>query len=252
LAGTDDADEQNNTILSWLQGVPLSRSETRPFSVYEPIKTDNSRDMVRSMILMLRAMGYRGLVALFDELERILEQAPKARNKAYQTVRQLLDNADGSGTKWLYILFAITGELLTAQKGFREYDALWERVRTDVAPQTGKPDKRAIVIDLEMTPFEEDQLKELARKVRAIHADAYSWDAEAQITDAVIDAYVKELFESRHGLSVSAPRVLVKSVTDILDRSEQDATYVPDADVSGEIANALTALEDDRKKKIWD
>jgi hypothetical protein len=250
--GTEEADEQNVLILNWLQGVALPKSETRPFGVYEPIKPDNSREMVRSLVLMLRALGYSGLVALFDELERILEQAPKARNKAYQTIRQLLDNADRAGTQWCYVLCAITGELLTSQKGFREYDALWERVRSDVGFTKERIDKRAIIIDLELTPFDDGQLVVLAQKIRAIHADAYGWDAAKRVDDEVIKAYVDQLVQSRYGLSISAPRVLVRSMIQILEKAEQHADYSPLTDVPGEIGDALSALEDDRKTAIWE
>lgn len=251
-AGNDEASEQNTLILNWLQGVAMPRSETRPFGVFEAIKPDNSREMVRSLVLMLRALGFQGLVALFDELERILEQAPKARNKAYQTIRQLLDNADRSGTQWCYVLCAITGELLTSQKGFREYDALWERVKSDVGPMKDRIDRRAIIVDLELTPFDDEQLILLAQRVRSIHADALSWDAERRVDDDVIKAYVDQLVKSRYGLSISAPRVLVRSMIQILEKSEQYEDYSPLQDITGEITDALTAIDDDRKAKIWE
>jgi KaiC/GvpD/RAD55 family RecA-like ATPase len=251
-AGTDEANEQNALILNWLQGVALPKAETRAFGVYEPIKPDNSREMVRSLVLMLRALGYSGLVALFDELERILEQAPKARNKAYQTIRQLLDNADRAGTQWCYVLCAITGELLTSQKGFREYDALWERVKSDVGPMKDRIDKRAIIVNLELTPFEDDQLVSLAQKVRAIHADAFGWGAAERVDDDVIKVYVDQLVQSKYGLSISVPRVLVRSMIQILEKSEQYPDYSALTDVAGEIGDALSALEDDRKTKIWE
>ena len=159
LAATAEGEAENDSILRWLQGDPLPRVETRSFGVYEPIKSTNSRDMFRSLTYMLKEFGYSGLVVLMDELERVLEQPPKSRDKAYQTVRQLLDNSDRAGTSSSYILCAVTPEVLTSAKGFKEYDALWERVKTEVNSSPKLIDKRAIIIDLELTPFDRGDLE---------------------------------------------------------------------------------------------
>lgn len=249
MGGTEDGAEQNATILQWLQGDPLPRALTKDFDVYEPIKAANSKDIFRSLVLMLKEFGFRGLVLLVDELERTLLQTPKARIKAYQNIRQLLDNADKSGALATYVLCAITPELLHNDKGFKEYDALIERIGPVALPGGTQKyiDKRAIVIDLGLTPFDKPQLVELARKIRAIHADAMEWEASERVTDEVITTFVEELHPRE--VEISKPRLLVRAMTQILERAEQDPGYNPMDDMTGEIAEAFAALQAQRKQE---
>jgi hypothetical protein len=249
LAATSDAEEQNEAILNWLQGQPVPKAESKLFEVYAPIKSDNSRDMFRSLVQMLKAFGYRGMVALFDELELILEQSKIARNKAYDVVRQLLDNADSSGTSSAYILCAITPDVLTNEKGFKQYDALWERVRTDLTADPKLIDKRAVIMDLELTPFQAPELMSLAKKVREVHGVAMKWDAEQRVSDQALQGYVDHLLG--YDLPVQRPRVLVRTVTQILEKAEQHPEYNPVADVAGEISESVTALTDQRNEAAW-
>jgi hypothetical protein len=253
LTATQEAADQNEQILDWLRGQPLKPMETRKFNVSGPIKADNARDKVRSLVQMLRALGRTGLVVLFDEVERIHEQSKGVRGRAYQTLRQLLDNADAAGTQYCYFLCAITREMLTSEKGFKEYDALWERVKIDLNAREGEPfDKRGLIVDLERTPFGRNELRELALKIREIHADAYNWDAALRVNDQAIDAYVDQVIQARGGLSVSVPRLIVKTITDVLEKAEQSAEFDPSGNVRGEVASAVRSLDDEVRTKIWE
>jgi hypothetical protein len=250
LSGTAEGDEENNTILRWLQGETLPKAEMKPFEVYDSIKLINSRDMFRSLVQMLREFGFAGLVVLIDELERILEQAPKARDKAYQTIRQLLDNSDSAGTQSSYVLCAITPEVLSSEKGFKAYDALWERVKTELGTSSSLIDKRAIVMDLELTPFDHNELVAMGRKIRAVHAAAMGWNASERVPNEAIDAYVNRLSQAE--LEISKPRVLVRTVTQVLEKAEQYPNYDPIGDVTGEITESVRALQEERSQETWD
>lgn len=244
LSDMDESKEQNDAILRWFQGEALPRAETRAFGVYDQIRSSNSRDMFRSLTQMLKEFGYAGLVLLIDELERILVQTPKAREKAYQTVRQLLDNSDRAGATSCYILCAITPEVLKSKKGFTEYDALWERVKTAGTGMSKFVDKRAIVMDLELTPFDRAELLAMARKIRTLHSHAMGWEAERRVTDTVIEAYVERLLS--YELEVSRPRVLVRTIAQLLEKSEQYPDYDPLRDVTDEISESVRILTSER------
>jgi hypothetical protein len=123
-------------------------------------------------------------------------------------------------------------------------------VKTEVNSSPKLIDKRAIIIDLELTPFDRGDLAKLAHKIRTIHSEALGWDASLRVGDDVIDAYIDQLFS--YELEISKPRVLVRTITQILEKAEQHPHYDPLADVTGEITESVEVLKDQRSNAQWE
>ena len=135
------------TLYEWFEGGRLSRSELRQWQIFESLSKTNSKRLLVSLILLLRHLGYQGLIILLDELETVLLQSASVRNAAYENVRLLIDNAEQG--HHLHVFFSIIPDVLLADKGFKAYDALWSRVRS--AGESRRLNYRSIVIDLHRT-----------------------------------------------------------------------------------------------------
>jgi hypothetical protein len=70
------------------------------------------------------------------------------------------------------------------------------------------------------------------------------------VGDDVIDAYIDQLFS--YELEISKPRVLVRTITQILEKAEQHPHYDPLADVTGEITESVEVLKDQRSNAQWE
>ncbi|HEY5866666.1 MAG TPA: BREX system ATP-binding domain-containing protein, partial [Candidatus Tectomicrobia bacterium] len=81
---TSDAREAERlTLYEWFEGGRLNRSELRQWQIFESLSKTNSKRLLVSLILLLRHLGYQGLIVLLDELETVLLQSASVRNAAY-------------------------------------------------------------------------------------------------------------------------------------------------------------------------
>ena len=189
----------------------------RQWQIFESLSKTNSKRLLVSLILLLRYLGYQGLILLLDELETVLLQSASVRNAAYENVRLFIDNAEQA--HHLHVFFSIIPDVLLSDKGFKSYDALWSRVRS--VGESRRLNYRSIVIDLHRTPLEIPELLTLGQRLRRIHELAYRWDAAAIMTDDFIEQVCET--QQRMGL-LPEVRLFIKQIVRYLDMAEQDGT----------------------------
>jgi len=204
-------------LYEWFEGGRLSKSELRRWQIFESLSKTNSKRLLVSLILLLRHLGYQGLIVLLDELETVLLQSASVRNAAYENVRLLIDNAEQA--HHLHVFFSIIPDVLLSDKGFKAYDALWSRVRS--VGESRRLNYRSIVIDLHRTPLEIPELLTLGTRLRRIHELAYRWDATAVMPDTFIEQVCQT--QQRMGL-LPEVRLFIKQMVRYLDMAEQDGT----------------------------
>jgi hypothetical protein len=208
---------ERQMLYEWFEGGRLSKKDLRQWQIFESLSKTNSKRLLVSLILMLRYLGYHGLIVLLDELETVLLQSASVRNAAYENVRLLIDNAEQA--HHLHVFFSIIPDVLLADKGFKSYDALWSRVRS--VGESRRLNYRSIVIDLHRTPLETLELLTLGKRLRHIHELAYRWSAEAIMTDAFIEQVCQT--QQRMGL-LPEVRLFIKQIVRYLDMAEQEGT----------------------------
>lgn len=201
--------------------------ELRPHGVLGPIAATNARDILRSMLSLLHRFGYGGMAIFIDEAENVQDYSKSQRRVAYQNLRELLDNVDGRATGvslgHAVCYVAATPVMFVGEKGFREYEALQNRIEDIHLPLPslqGRIDYRAVVIDLALSPLTIADRRTLAVKIRDIHAAAYDWDPKASVTDDDLNAIVAE-FEKRAG-EQGGLRPLCRAIATTLDLAQQD------------------------------
>lgn len=211
-AYVQDGDRDN--YLQWLKGNPA-----RLPGVRARIDRASARAMLRSLIHFFKYLGYSGLVLFLDELELIRDQNQKVRDANYDVLRQFIDDADN--LRSFLLLCSVTPVMVEDnQRGFPSYPPLWQRIRPIIGGVEG--DYRAITINLDSLAAQltDDDLLEMAKRLRKIHSVAMAWDAEKVMPDdflkKLVDAVQKETTEFSH------PRLIVQSTISILEAKNQN------------------------------
>ncbi len=181
-----------------------------------------SRDTMRSISVLVRRAGLKGVLLLIDEAERIMEQSRSVRNKSYGVIRDFLDNADDqAGMQSSIIYVAATPDTFNSEKGFPEYDALRSRLASSTRFSVpNMVDWRGVVVDLTKTPMQHNLLVSLAERVIDLHACARDWEPRSQFTPDVI-AQIVRVVESG-AFAVSKPRLLASCAATLLEIVEQN------------------------------
>jgi hypothetical protein len=220
--------------------------ELRAHGVANPITSKNAKQILRSLVALLREMGYGGMAFFIDEIENVLtkDYSKPKRQVAYQNLRDLLDNIDGGvsgvGLSPAVCFLAATPIIFQGEKGFREYPALQDRideVRLALPSLKGLVDFRAVVIKLAETPLGATQRRQLAHKIREVHATAFTWEPSALITDELLNHIVADC-EKRQG-EQGGLRPLCKAITLALDLVEQHRAALAPTDAKAVVDRLL-------------
>ena len=236
--------EARDLLYRWLEGDRISKRALKAFGIFESLSKTNAKRLLASLIAFLRHLGYQGLVLLLDELETVMAQSSSIRNAAFENVRLLIDSTDQS--RHLHVFLSIIPDVLSAEKGFRSYDALWSRVRT--LGEAGRLNYRGVLIDLHRTPLGPDEFLELGLRLRDIHTAAFRWDAAA-----VGEALIREICAQQELLGLqSEVRLFIRQVIQALDLAEQgeEAGALP-----GKLAEARAAVDAEKRAQLspsWD
>jgi len=198
--------------LQWFKGDPV-----RPPGVRTRIDRANSRAMLRSLIQFLRYLGYSGLLVFVDELELIMVQNRKARDSSYDVLRQFIDNASNL-RNFLLLCSATPSTVYNTQLGFPSYDALWQRLGGLLGRVKG--DYRAITVNLDDAPLSDEDLFELAKRLRTVHSVALRWQADQAVPDDFL-RYLISVAKQQSG-EIPLPRLIVQVTVSLLESKQQN------------------------------
>ncbi len=218
--------------------------ELKSRGVLAPISNKNAKQTLRSVISLLRELGYGGMAIFIDEAENAQHYPKNRRRTAYQNLRELLDNVDGGvsgvGLSRAVCYVAATPVMFTGEKGFREYPALQDRIEDvsiDIPQLRGLIDYRAVILNLSVSPLTPENRRDLARRLRDIHEVAFDWQPQSLVTDEWLNSLV-ESFEERMG-EHGGLRPLCKSVVKALEVAEQHPDILQSVDSAEFVAAAF-------------
>jgi hypothetical protein len=150
------------------------------------------------------------------------------RDKAFNALRQLIDEIDSGRYPGLFLLITGTPAFYDGPSGVTRLAPLAQRLATDFSTDPRFDNPRAVQIRL--PGFDRAALTELGGKVRDLYAAGS--DAPDRIAAQVDDAYVGDLAGAVTGALGGkvgvAPRVFLKKlVADVLDRVDQFGDFDP-------------------------
>lgn len=206
---------------AWIGGArSLSNQALKAIGVRGVLEADQVLPRLHALLEMIRSTPLKGLVVIIDELE-VVRRRPhqRSRDQAYETLRALVDEAGENRLPGCLMISTGTSTFFTDERhGLASYEALAERIK---APDnlSAHQSMRQPVISLD--GLDGDRLRDVARRTRALHGEAFGWPAETRVTDAEVDELV-EKWVAFGGDSIDRlPRPFLRQLVHVLDLCEE-------------------------------
>ncbi len=202
-------------IIQWLKGEDVSKEVRVQHRISERIDKATAFRVLRSLIQWVHAIGYTGLILLFDEAERGMSiSSSRDKRRALDNLRQLVDECGNSRLPGAMVFYAVPDENLLLEGSGGVYEALKQRLRTALN-ETNPVGVRINLEELGIEPAE--FLKRLGARLAALFEAAY----ELKLAEAKRDVIVRTLADlavSAFAFDVGYRRLFVVSVLDAFHR----------------------------------
>lgn len=210
-----EEDEEGFALaVQWLKGEDIPREERLRFRISERIDKSTALRMLRSLAQSVNAMGYSGLILLFDEAERGLSlYSARDRRRALDNLRQIVDECGNARLPGTMIFYAVPDENLLLEGSGGVYEALKQRLKssfTEFNPVGVKIDLE----NLDISP--KDFLITLGRKLASLFESAYDYKFNERKLSEVLDYLSETALEFQ--LDISYRRLFVISAIETFQR----------------------------------
>jgi hypothetical protein len=235
-----------DAVLAWLGGQPhVSAAARRHAGVRGDLDHFGALGFLQGLLVVLRDCGYPGMLLVLDEVETLQRVRSDARDKALNSLRQLVDEVHSGRFPGLYLVITGTPAFYDGPQGVSRLAPLAQRLATDFPGDPRFDNPRAVQIRL--PGFTAGSLQELGIRVRDLYASGSP--AADRIVAHVDDTYLADLGQAVAGhlggkVGV-APRIYLKKlVAGVLDPVELHPDFDPRQHYRLTIAgHELTAVE---------
>ena len=209
-------------LLSWLGGSKnVSASAKRLARIKGDISSRDALDYLRGVLAIVKAAGYKGLLIVVDEVETILRMRRDVRQKSLNGLRQIHDaTSDFPGLLWI---FTGTKEFFDTKKGVAGLEPLHQRI--EFKKQGSFASMRQP--QLELSPFNEERLRNVAVRLRSIYPSAKRAVLEEKVTDSFIEQLVGQVTKGFKGDVGIVPRQFLREFVGVMDLVDEHEEYVP-------------------------
>ncbi len=209
-------------LISWLSGGKnVAAAAKKRAGVKGDIESSDALAYLRGVLEIVKLAGFSGLVVVVDEVETILRTRRDTRRSSLNGIRQIYDDSDSyKGLLWI---FTGTPQFFDSQQGVKGLEPLHDRVkftRSGGFVNVMQP-------QLELTPFDETRLRQVAHNLRRIYPHEKE-RIEEKVTDLFIDGLVRKYFQGLRKEVGVIPRHFLRKFVDILDLVKQEPNYSPD------------------------
>ncbi|MEV0003059.1 BREX system ATP-binding protein BrxD [Micromonospora sp. NPDC050980] len=211
-------------LAAWLGGQPhVAASARRVAGVKGDLDHYAALSFLRGLLTVLRDSGHQGLLIVLDEVETLQRVRSDARDKALNSLRQLIDEVHSDRFPGLMLVITGTPAFFDGPQGVQRLAPLAQRLATHFDPEPRWDNPRAT--QLRLPGFTADALVELGQRVRAIYG---SPAVESRVDDAYLSALAGAVTGALGGQVGVAPRVYLKKlVADVFDRVDQFPDWDP-------------------------
>jgi hypothetical protein len=232
----------------WLHGEEVSPEDMRDLrmiGVTEKINKNNAFKMLRSLCQTVRALGYTGLVLLFDEGDRMLSIGGKAEKTATDNLREVIDRCreDLPGALFMY---AVPPDFLHTI--VPKYPALQQRIQA--ANYFSRANPFSPQINLEhLDVSDEKLLEQIGYRLLPIFEIAYDVRLDRDTQLANIQVFSEAARNSY--LAISHRRLFVKALVTEWFRQKEDGEGIVPPDYASAVIKgqneALNLLADEEQ-----
>jgi|WetSurMetagenome_2_1015567.scaffolds.fasta_scaffold74144_2 hypothetical protein len=200
-----------NDIVQWLKGEDVAKEVRIQHRISERIDKATAFRVLRSLIQWVHAIGYTGLILLFDEAERGMSiSSSRDKRRALDNLRQLVDECGNSRLPGAMVFYAVPDENLLLEGSGGVYEALKQRLRT-AFNETNPVGVRINLEELGIEPAE------FLKRLGVLLAELFEAAYELKLAEAKRDAIVRALADlavSAFAFDVGYRRLFVVSVLD--------------------------------------
>lgn len=227
-AAVSEGDEKTmNRVTKWIRGEYRTKSEARAeLGSSTIISDDDWYDYVKLIARFLVCSGYKGMLALIDELVN-LYKIPNAITRQYNYEKILTMYNDTLQGKAQYLGMIMGGtptSIEDRRRGVFSYEALRSRLAQGRFAREDLKDMLAPIIRLQPLTYEE--LLVLIEKLMQIHAGYFGWTPTLTENDLV--DFLKIEFGRVGADTHLTPREVIRDFIELLDILCQN----PDANVA--------------------
>lgn len=233
----------------WLHGEDVSTDDMRDLrsiGVTEKINKNNAFKMLRSLCQTVRALGYTGLVLLFDEGDRMLSVGGRSEKIATDNLREVIDRCreDLPGTLFLYAVPpAFIYDIVP------RYPALQQRVQTPTCFSRSNPFSPQIDLNTLDVP-DVELLNQIGSRLLPIFELAYDTRLNHEIQAQNIAA-LSEAARTSY-LAISHRRLFIKALVTEWYRQKVEGEQVLNAEYASALirgqSDSLMALADTQQR----
>jgi hypothetical protein len=220
-------DEKQSACLRWLRGEYSSKTEARQalgFSVSVTINDDNWYDFIKLWAVLVRKIGYRGLVVFIDECVNLYKISHRvSRENNYEKILSMFNDTLQGRAEGLGIVFGGTPQFLEdPRRGLYSYEALRSRLsENSFSKQLGVTDYNSIV--LRLASLTKEELYLLLINLR--HVFASGKEENYLVPDEALLAFLNHCANKIGESYFRTPRTTIKSFLDLLSILEQYPNY---------------------------
>lgn len=172
----EDNDELQRNALRWLRGEYRTRTEARTdLGVRGIIEDGTYYDYLKVFAKFVQQIGYAGLVVNFDEAINLYKIThPQTRDKNYESILKIYNDALQGNVEGLYITFGGTPEFLEDERrGMFSYGALKRRLESNRFETAEFRDLSQPVVKL--TPLNHNDIFLLLTKLQDVHSAHHNY-----------------------------------------------------------------------------
>ncbi len=209
-------------LISWLCGsANVAASAKKKAGIKGEITSRDAMHYLRGVLEIVKAAGYKGMLIVIDEAETILRMRKDSRGKSLNGIRQIADSAGGyPGLLWL---FTGTPDFFDTRQGVAGLPPLHDRVKFIQKGEYASVRQA----QLELKPFNEERLRNVARRLRDIFPAEDVARLKERVSDEFIDRLVREVTTGFKGDVGVVPRQFLREFVTQMDLVDENDDYIP-------------------------
>ncbi|MBK9263287.1 MAG: BREX system ATP-binding protein BrxD [Polyangiaceae bacterium] len=233
------------SMLQWLSGDDkVAASARKQALITGKLGHQDVLGMLRALSTMVTQAGYRGLVVLIDEVERLVKLP---RSDSRKTGLELIQNWMGAldAGQWPHALMVVAGttSFFDSPRGVPMLEPLQQRI----GPLNAGPFPDMDAVQLRLPPFDVARLLAVGKRVRELYEVCHAGTAH-RVSDAFLERLAREVSGAFGGKVEVTPRRYLREVVSVLSRVRRYEAFVPEEHYAFQLDEAgAPALSDQER-----
>lgn len=247
MALVADDDEEFAGIVQWLKGEDVPRELRLRYRISERIDRSTAFRMLRSLVQFINAIGYSGLILLFDEAERGMSiSSTRDKRRALDNLRQLVDECGNSRLPGAMFFYAVPDENLLLEGSGGVYEALKQRLRSSFT----RINPMGVKINLEEIGVSVEQfLHALGMKLAVIFERAYGMQFDKDVLHLSLQNMIQTAL-ALQSLDISYRRIFVIGIIEAFQLLKERHIPIAQDEAQQILRSTVRMLSEKEKEEV--